>query len=269
MKSRFAVATAVLLSSCGSLLDFSSETDEASATASKELTADVVLRFNRDWTVSVSAPLVVGSRVHVEYDTARFPECRQEQDGRPLWSVTGHWMLGEQNGSLEAGGHSPSNGTLPPIIELTRSGDLSLYFQVTNATGCTAWDSNYGRNFHFQVLESGPRVRFLENWRTAIEGQVAGAETVTFEYDSARLPDCRAGYAGHAAWSIIMWHRFDGGPAHYVDVTRPSGTKREPNPVNLAVPAGAHELEVWFQNSDRAGCLRWDSKYGQNYRFQF
>jgi hypothetical protein len=38
-------------------------------------------------------------------------------------------------------------------------------------------------------------------------------------------------------------------------------------PLVVEVPAGATQVELWFNNTDNTGCVAWDSRYGQNYRF--
>ena len=35
----------------------------------------------------------------------------------------------------------------------------------------------------------------------------------------------------------------------------------------LPVPADAESVQIWFVNSDRAGCVAWDSNFGENYSF--
>jgi len=33
----------------------------------------------------------------------------------------------------------------------------------------------------------------------------------------------------------------------------------------VSVPADTAQVELWFSNTDQAGCVAWDSRYGQNY----
>lgn len=38
-----------------------------------------------------------------------------------------------------------------------------------------------------------------------------------------------------------------------------------PGPLEVNVPNGATQIEMWFNNTDHTGCVAWDSRYGQNY----
>lgn len=265
---RLSLAVAVLvLSACGPNEAAWTDDEAARSTQASALGGDVGLAFRRDWSIATTGALVVGSRLTVSYDAQRLPDCRQEQGGQPLWAITGFWRLAGESGTFEAGGLSPSNHTAPPVIPLNHPGELEVWFQVTSASGCTAWDSDYGHNFRFQVQEAGPTVRFLGDWRVEATASTVGAKNVVFEYEPSRLPRCRQGYNGLPTWDILLWYRFDGGSASYFPTTRVDGTTRLMNPVVLAVPSGAKHLEVWFKGNDRAGCVEWDSRYGQNYHF--
>lgn len=265
---RLSLAVAVLvLSACGPN-EAALSGDEASlSTQASALGGDVGLAFRRDWSIATTGALVVGSRLTITYDAQRLPDCRQERGGQPLWAITGFWRLAGESGTFEAGGLSPSNHTSPPVIPLNHPGELEVWFQVTSASGCTAWDSDFGRNFRFLVQEAGPTVRFLADWRVESSASTVSAKNVVFEYEPSRLPRCRQGYNGLPTWDILLWYRFDGGSVSYFPTTRVDGTTRLMNPVVLPVPAGAKHLEVWFKGNDRAGCVEWDSRYGQNYHF--
>lgn len=240
------------------------ETDVSQGAA---LGGEVLVSFNRNWTITRGGDLSVGSTVRVSYDSMRLPQCRLEQAGQPLWAITGHWRLGADTGSFEAGGASPTNHTTGPLIPLTRAGELEVWFDVKDPSGCSAWDSAYGQNYRFTVLEVGPTLRFLPNWVFQQTADTRGAKALAVEYDPARLPNCRQGYNGMPTWAILMYYRFDGGAPAYLVTTRPSGATQVMNPVVLGVPAGARRVELWFKSNDRAGCVEWDSRFSQNYAF--
>jgi hypothetical protein len=268
----FALLSTLCLAACGAS-DLSSDANaaaELSATgvSRSELTApEATVSFNGDWSITQSAPLVAGGTVRFAYDASRLPGCRGEANGKPAWGITGAAQLnGGAVASFEAGGLSPSNGTNPPVVALPQAGDLAVWFQITNRWGCQAWDSNYGANYHLQVVPQ-PRIKFGADWSTKVEGKPGSTGTVVVDYALERLPACRQTYNGLGTWEILVFYRFDGGAVAYTPVTVPSGSGRAPAPAELKVPAGAGELELWFKNTDRAGCLAWDSAYGQNYHF--
>lgn len=225
-----------------------------------------LLEFRSDWSVVRSGgPLVAGNSVEVAYDEDRLTQCRGEQGGQPAWSITGyHQLNGGAVGSFEAGGHSPSQGTEPPIFSLAESGDLAIWFHNTNAWGCSAYDSNFGANWQLQV---GATLSFKTGWITEAIGTPRAGAPLVIAYDPARLPDCRGSKYGYDAWNIRVHYRFDGGPNHSALVTKTSGTSQVPAPAVLDVPADADHIELWFENQDYYGCRAWDSQYGANYHF--
>lgn len=258
----------VLLAGCGPQGQTRAPLDEATATAAASLTAaPAILSFNADWTQKLEAPLTVGGQVRVIYDAARLDTCRGEFNGKPAWSITGYYQLdGGHVGSFEAGGYSPSSSTEPALFNLpSGSGDLAIWFQITNRWGCSVFDSNFGKNYHFNV--SAPAtIRFSGDWSTTLDG-APGGTSVKIEYDLQRLPHCRQGYNGLPTWDTLVFYRFDGGPVSYSSVTSADGFVRSASPAVLAIPTGARELELWFKNNDRGGCVTYDSQYGKNYRF--
>jgi hypothetical protein len=113
-----------------------------------------------------------------------------------------------------------------------------------------------------------PLIRFAPDWTTTVDGVIAANGTVLVDYDPARLPTCRARYAGGDAWSINVEYRIDGGPVRQQPVTRLDSDRREVKVLaSLPVDAEAQEMELWFVSGDRTGCREYDSRYGANYRF--
>jgi hypothetical protein len=223
-----------------------------------------LLTFTEDWQIVGSGgPLVAGNTVEVAYDTDRLTECRGEQGGLPLWSITGyHSLEGGPVGSFEAGGHSPSGGTEPPLFALEESGDLALWFHNTNKWGCSAYDSNFGGNWHAQV---GASLSFKTDWITESLGAPRSGAPLVIAYDPARLPDCRGSKYGFEAWNIRVHYRFDGGSVSTAMLTALQGNVVVPVPAIVAAPAGAGEIELWFENQSYGGCTAWDSHFGDNY----
>jgi hypothetical protein len=113
-----------------------------------------------------------------------------------------------------------------------------------------------------------PVIRFSSDWSTTVEGAVEANAPVLVDYDPARLPNCRAQYAGGDAWSIGVEYRVDGGAVQRRPVTQLNGDRRQVKVLaSLPLGADARELELWFVSGDRAGCREYDSQYGANYRF--
>jgi hypothetical protein len=228
---------------------------------------EVTVRFNADWTVTQSGPLLVGGKVRFAYDAARLPGCRGDFNGKPGWAITGSYRLNAGPvGSFEAGGFSSSNGTNPPVVTVDAAGDLAVWFQINSRWGCQEWDSAFGANYHFNVLAT-PHLQFAKTGPVQVEGTLAGVPAVIVDYALERLPNCRQTYNGLATWDIVAFYRFDNGVEQSKSVTVPAGVNRVAAPAELVVPQGAKSLELWFRNTDRTDCVAWDSQFGQNYRF--
>ena len=118
-------------------------------------------------------------------------------------------------------------------------------------------------------------VRFEGTGAPTLSGELRTGGRLIVDYDPVRLPDCRGSQAGLPAWDITVNARFHPGLQLYggklvrqVDAS----TGRllippAPEPYQVTVPAGAREVELWFQNIDAGGCRAWDSNGGANYWF--
>jgi hypothetical protein len=99
---------------------------------------------------------------------------------------------------------------------------------------------------------------FRPDWSDERIGALRAGEQLKIEYDAARLPECRASRYGQPAWTITASVRF-----------HPGGQEQsgpvQGGPLEVTVPAGTTQVELWFYNSDVHGCKAWDSRYGQNY----
>ncbi len=96
-----------------------------------------------------------------------------------------------------------------------------------------------------------------------LEGTLAPGGTLRVRYDSARLSACRGEQGGVAQWAITGYWRVGGGEARSVAV---AGLNSSGSP-SITLPRVAGSLELWFQNTNRWGCVGWDSAWGNNYRF--
>ncbi|MBX7114480.1 MAG: hypothetical protein K1X64_09130 [Myxococcaceae bacterium] len=253
----------MLLSACG----FDSvQAPSPQATTRQNLQAESTLTFNSDWTVRQSSALVMGEQLRIEYNAARIQNCLGNYQDNPAWVATAHYILGDApERTVQVGGYTSSG--FSSVVPLDREGELTLWFEVTNRWGCQWFDSAYGQNYHFNVTDAST-VHFNADWSISRPDDLSSAKAIRVEYALERLPTCRAYYRGYAAWDILAYARFDGGPVQSTPVTRGFGAERVAVPAAFTVPAGAKDMEVWFFNSDEFGCHLYDSNWGQNYHLQ-
>ncbi len=105
------------------------------------------LVFAADFTQHREGVLAPGGQVTIAYGTSRLAQCHEEQGGHTLWDITAHVRFdpGEElrDVSVLAGDVSI------PVPPDTRT--AVLWFEATNASGCHAWDSNFGANYPFDA----------------------------------------------------------------------------------------------------------------------
>lgn len=116
------------------------------------------MTFAADWTTSAT-PLVAGDDVQIAYDPARLTTCRGDlgYGTGPSWSIDAFASINgitlEQ--AIPVAGASLANLHLPPGALPTFTppfaGELQIWFENSDAFGCTAWDSDYGANYRFVV----------------------------------------------------------------------------------------------------------------------
>jgi hypothetical protein len=245
--------------------------DEASSATSGESVGSVpVVSFNADWSVTSSGPITSGGKVTIHYDVARQPQCRAWYHGYEAWglvaffAVDGGFARSVPVTTLVGNAQQPIDVT----IDVPVGKRLSLWFHASDEGGCSTWDSNYGANFVFPLVQDAPVIHFGADWSTRVDGGLHAGEDVLLDYDLSRLSACRTTYNGYQTWDVIAHYRFDGGEVHDASVTTLlSDYERVAGPARITVPDGARSLEIWFENTDRTSCDTWDSRYGANYVF--
>jgi len=107
------------------------------------------------YAVEIDGTPRAGDDVMIDYELARLPSCRQDYNGYQTWDVVAHWRF--DGGPVSDGSVTAVQGTgertAAPLLVHAPDGarDLELWFENTDRTGCEAWDSDYGRNFHIAL----------------------------------------------------------------------------------------------------------------------
>ncbi len=148
--------------------------DEAVALGTSEaaLGEAGTLTFGADFQTRITGSLQKGKSVRVAYDASRLTQCRGDQNGHPGWTITGYWKVGSGAvHSFEAGGFSPSSGSSQPVLALDASGDLQIWFQNNSVWGCNAYDSDFGKNYHFAIQPAANEPGWMGNVRDIVSRQ--------------------------------------------------------------------------------------------------
>ena len=167
----FFVGLTALLAGCATPADGPGDDAEV-GTSEAALGEAGTLTFGADFQVKVAGTLEKGKKIRVAYDANRLTACRGDFNGKPGWSITGYWKIGSGDvHSFEAGGFSPSSGTAEPVLALDQSGDLQIWFQNNSRWGCSAYDSDFGKNYHFAVKPAASEPGWVGNTRYVMSRQ--------------------------------------------------------------------------------------------------
>jgi hypothetical protein len=237
------------------------------AARSSAADATPVLSFNADWSTSATGAVKSGGKATIHYDLARMPLCRTWYRGYPAWDIVAYYAVDGAPARYVA--LTKLEGTtrtaIDATIDVAPGKNLAIWFHASDAGGCSQWDSAYERNYNYALAAGDAALRFEGSWTTTTTGTPRAGAPLLITFDPIRLWQCRAMYNGMAAWDIVAHYRYDGGAETLVPLTAPENGSRVPIAVNVAPPAGARHLEMWFENMDRTGCHAWDSRYGANY----
>ena len=132
----------------------------------------VMLHFTKAWQESLSAPIQRGQPLRILFDPERLPQCRLTMRGAEFWDIVGYvrchpsGQLYEQS-MLEPIRPSPSGPVValqPVPFELSVPIDatgLELWFENmdTYYQTCRVWDSDFSRNYWFDVQGVGSQPR--------------------------------------------------------------------------------------------------------------
>lgn len=109
--------------------------------------------FAEDGAVSQEGVLRAGGKVKIRYEQDRLPDCRRIQQGSPVWTITGYASIaGAEAQSFQTGRPSGAEReAIDATLDLPRTGELALWFQVTSLGGCMKYDSKNGANYRFAI----------------------------------------------------------------------------------------------------------------------
>lgn len=112
-----------------------------------------VVSFDLDFRETQSAQIHAGDALIVHYDPVRLNRCSGSTHGHAAWAVTGYYQV--DGGTVHSFQASKADGgtllAADPAITVASGRDLALWFEATSIWGCHAWDSDFGRNYHFPI----------------------------------------------------------------------------------------------------------------------
>lgn len=291
-----------LIAACGG------QAGPAAASSSNAVSSVSTLTFDASWNETASVPLVAGRQLRIDYDAARLPDCRASHNGNPGWNITAFLRFLPSGSTIErelfehplgSNGAVDSYGwikTLPVVDIPAQATSVEVWFRNRSAfdSPCERWDSNYGANYVFAIVEAPTStLSFLADWQIAESGQRTRGGQLTLHYDLERLRRIartangtadffadKYGCFGHRCcsqvWTDSAYLRWQDGGVFAEQPASASST--------LTIPADATRLELYFKTSvsttsrdcidpnapaiSHAPDVFYDSNYGRNFVFE-
>lgn len=115
--------------------------------------AEASIVFDKTGAPRQEGALKAGGKVKIRYEQDRLPDCRRSQGGHPQWSITGFSQVGSAEPQTFQTGRPDGSDReeIDAILDLPRSGELALWFQVVSVGGCMKYDSNGSANYKFRI----------------------------------------------------------------------------------------------------------------------
>jgi len=245
----------------------------AATTAALTVDHEAELRFQADWNVvQANLPIYAGGRLKVVYDPIRLPSCRAVYNGLEAWEIVMYWRALPDTTVREVTLAQAGPSVAQVLAVPEGATEIEAWFLGSDFQGCREWDSNLNANYRFAVRPPAAvsTVAFGSDWTEATDRPIVQDGLLRIDFAPSRLRACRATYAGGRAWNIIAGYAFqpggETGAVALYDGDYFAGEAAVTQP-QVPVPTGATSVALWFSNSDRAGCVAWDSDFGANYTF--
>jgi hypothetical protein len=120
--------------------------------------ASTAVRFNGNWTQVPDGPIVQGGLMKIVYDPSRLRVCRATYNGGRTWNIVASWRFlpsnDVQNVSLYDGDYYAGEAAIrqPQVPVPADATQVQFWFSNTDRAGCSAWDSNFGNNYVFDIV---------------------------------------------------------------------------------------------------------------------
>jgi hypothetical protein len=112
-----------------------------------------------------------------------------------------------------------------------------------------------------------PTLTFAADFTQMLDTQLVAGSPVRVRYALERLTSCRTESSGSAQWSVSGYAQFDTGDTVTFAVSRLDNGMVVPVDAELAIPASASTVALWFTISDGSGCIAYDSNDNANYQY--
>lgn len=134
-------------------------------TATLTVETGAALNFHSNWRQSQVGPIRQGELLTINYDPQRLTACRNYHNGMPAWDLSATVRFSPSGETItgnlvqHVGAHGVLDPPKPVPLAVRIPADAigaELWFQNSSVFGCSAFDSQFGSNYHFTVDRAGP-----------------------------------------------------------------------------------------------------------------
>jgi hypothetical protein len=221
------------------------------------------ITFLGTYETQISGRLTSGSNITIDYDLSRAKCSSAFTHGHETRFVSLCYSL---NGQVqrEIILSAPSNQQhheQAPIITQVPKGDLAIWFRCSSAAN-TTYDSNFGKNFNFKVVDI-PKIVFKSDFtQSVVDGPLSEGSSVVVDYaqERATCPSAPLRY-GQETKNAIMYYSMNGKAPKETPVLL---NRESIQPVIENLEKG--KLTIWFRCTSMKGTT-YDSNNSLNYDF--
>lgn len=143
----------------------------------------------------------------------------------------------------------------------------TLFFATALATGCATDPADPTAGGGGKADGESASLSFNDDFSETLKGTPLAGDSLRITYALDRLTDCRSESGGSDQFGVTGYASFDGKDPVTFAVSRLKSGKAVPVSADLAIPASASSVALWFAINDTHGCIAYDSNENANYTY--
>jgi Family of unknown function (DUF6209) len=143
----------------------------------------------------------------------------------------------------------------------------SLILATALATACATDPADPTSTGGGKADGDSASLTFNADYTQSQHGTLLAGDSLQITYALDRLTDCRSESGGSDQFGITGYAQFDDAAPITFGVSRLASGKAVPVTAEVAIPASAAHVALWFSISDVYGCIAYDSNDNANYGY--
>ena len=181
--------------------------------------------------------------------------------GQPAWKIYAEFKFSETGEVHSVGLDGPKMVEDQEILHKSifmpyDAKKLIIWFKLWTYSGPDKYDSDYGKNYHFDITE--PSIVFDKDWEETVHGSLKAGEMFDVYYDSKRLDEDK---------EIYLQAKFCEDCDVMTEMLLEVGLDTTYLTEVVPIPKDAKKVIMWFYH-EVDGEKKYDSDYSKNYHFE-